>query len=224
MKFFIFIFLLLVLIFSLLYSNFNHADINFDSPQIVSSIIVLILLLSGMITRRHSFSKLIVDFSAWVGIFIVIIFFYSYRDNIKSSFSKFVSNVIPSKGIKNIDGSVTFSLSNNNHFMVDAFVNGVKVRFLLDTGATRVVLSYEDAKKIGFNVDSLKFSSPVQTANGITHTALINIEKIEIEHIMVSNIPASISKNNLGTSLLGMSFLQKLKNYNISGSYITLYN
>ncbi|MEZ5827760.1 MAG: TIGR02281 family clan AA aspartic protease [Hyphomicrobiales bacterium] len=111
----------------------------------------------------------------------------------------------------------------NGHFVFKAAVNERLATFMADTGATLVVLTYEDAEHLGLSPRSLDFSAPVQTANGVTFVAPVMLDRVRVEDIMVRNVPAAVaSKGALATNLLGMSFLGRLKNFQIQNGELVL--
>ena len=112
----------------------------------------------------------------------------------------------------------------NGHFVLPVMVNGQAITFLVDTGASVVVLRPEDAKKLGFEERQLNYSQRVLTASGITYVAPVNLEEIRIGHLTVSNITAAVSKEtmSIAVSLLGMSFLGRLRSYEVVGDRLIL--
>lgn len=111
----------------------------------------------------------------------------------------------------------------NGHFVFKAAVNERLANFVADTGATYVVLTYDDAQRLGFSPHSLDFSAPVQTANGVTRVAPVTLDRVRVEDITVRNVPAAVAeKGMLTTNLLGMSFLRQLKSFHIEGNELVL--
>jgi aspartyl protease family protein len=105
----------------------------------------------------------------------------------------------------------------------DADVNGRKATFMADTGATLVVLTYEDAARVGLSPHSLDFSGLAQTANGVARVAPVTLDRMRVEDITVRDIPAVVAeKGALTTNLLGMSFLGRLKSFQMQGSELVL--
>jgi len=102
-------------------------------------------------------------------------------------------------------------------------VNERLATFVADTGATYVVVTYEDAERLGLSPHNLDFTAPVQTANGIAHVAPVSLDRVRVEDITVRNVPAAVAeKGALGTSLLGMSFLSRLKSFQIQRGELVL--
>ncbi|MFV2035751.1 MAG: TIGR02281 family clan AA aspartic protease, partial [Halocynthiibacter sp.] len=91
--------------------------------------------------------------------------------------------------------------------------------------ATLVVLTHDDALRIGIDVGALRYNVPVQTANGTAKNALVHLQEITVGSITISNIRALIAKpEQLETSLLGMSFLSRLTSFQIGGDQLVLRN
>ena len=111
---------------------------------------------------------------------------------------------------------------NGNQYVVAASVNGNLIRFLVDSGATDVVLAPADAQKIGVNLDAVDWNIKSQTANGVSLNAAIQIAEIRIGSITKFNIPAIVMRTPGAPSLLGMSFLNRLKSWQISNGILTL--
>jgi len=111
----------------------------------------------------------------------------------------------------------------SGHFVFKAAVNERLASFVADTGATFVMLTYEDAERLGLSPRSLDFSAPVQTANGISYVAPVTLDRVRVEDITIRDVPAAVAgKGALGTNLLGMSFLGRLKNFQIQRGELVL--
>ena len=94
---------------------------------------------------------------------------------------------------------------------------------IVDTGASTVVLRHEDADRLGINMHTLHYSVPVQTANGPSQAARVQLDFIRIGNVGVRRVEALIAKpGTLHQSLLGMSFLSRLRSYEFSGDYLEL--
>ena len=98
------------------------------------------------------------------------------------------------------------------HVVVDAIVNGAAVKMLIDTGATLVALTPRDAEAAGVNLEALEWSAQVATAAGFARAAPLTLREIRLGQLSVYDIPAEVLRR-LNISLLGMSFLDRLKSY-----------
>ena len=103
----------------------------------------------------------------------------------------------------------------NGHFMVDAVVDGVEIRFLVDTGATSVVLTAEDAERLGYRLDGLEYSERYQTANGEILGAPVVLPELRIGDLEIEDVRSSVIRAPLSTSLLGMTFLSRLESFEV---------
>ncbi len=120
------------------------------------------------------------------------------------------------------DGRVTLYAGRSGHFEVKAFINDNSVNLLADTGATYVVLTFEDAEDLDLT-EHLKFTAEARTANGISRVAPITLESIEVGDITVRNVKAFVAQEGkLSSSLLGMSFIGRLSSFKMSGRELIL--
>ena len=103
----------------------------------------------------------------------------------------------------------------NGHFLVTAEVEDVEILFLIDTGASQVILTAEDAERLGHRVDSLEFSARFQTANGAIWGAPLLLSELRIGDLEIADVRASVIRAPMSTSLLGMSFLSRLEGYEV---------
>jgi aspartyl protease family protein len=106
------------------------------------------------------------------------------------------------------------------HVVLTASVNGAPVRFLVDTGASTVALSPADARAAGINPSALVFDKTTTTANGVVRVAPVILREIRIEQLSVENVAAVVDAN-LSGSLLGMSFLSRLKSFEMREGALT---
>lgn len=128
----------------------------------------------------------------------------------------------PSNGMAS-DNSVSYRADNSGHYSVNANINGENIDFIIDTGATSVVLTMDDAEKIGFNLDNLNFVAPASTANGIVYNAPVRLNALTVGPIRVEQVEGFVNQGELDTSLLGMSFLNRLSGYEVKNGLLTLY-
>jgi aspartyl protease family protein len=119
--------------------------------------------------------------------------------------------------------SVMLVADPSGHFLLTSTVDGVGVRMVVDTGASIVSLSQEDAHRAGINLEPSKFTAKVLTANGVILAAPVMLKEIAIGDISVRNVAAVVMpKQTLQVSLLGMSFLSRLSSYEVTGSRLIL--
>lgn len=117
--------------------------------------------------------------------------------------------------------SLVFRANPQGHVVVEAAVNGAPVRFLVDTGATMVVLTLKDAAAAGLSGSDLVFSMRTSTANGLARAAPVKLRELRIDQLMVRDVTAAVVEN-LHISLLGQSFLTRLDGYEMRDGVLTL--
>ena len=131
------------------------------------------------------------------------------------------SELSPASGL--VEGqSIRFPLDAEGHFIVEARVNGIPLRFMVDTGASDVVLSPADARRLGFTPDKLVFNRRYGTANGVVMGAPVRLRQVAVGPIVLENVRASVNAAPMGRSLLGMSFLSRLSGYEVARDHLTL--
>lgn len=109
------------------------------------------------------------------------------------------------------------------HYHAEAEINGRRVNVLVDTGATMVALTYEDAGTLGLPVRDSDFTHRVSTANGFGRIAPVMIDRISIGDITVRNVRGAVMEpGKLGTTLLGMSFLGRLQRVDMRAGTLVL--
>lgn len=102
-------------------------------------------------------------------------------------------------------------------FYVMAIVNGAPVKFLVDTGATMVVLTPDDARRAGVSPDEEHYNSSAETANGRTAMARVMLSEVVVGDKRTQAIEAAVVRYNLPVSLLGQNWLAQLNSITISG-------
>jgi aspartyl protease family protein len=119
--------------------------------------------------------------------------------------------------------SVVLSRNAQGHFQTDARVDGRRVNFLVDTGASTIALTAETAASLGIHPSPNEFTVGVRTANGTARAAPVEISMVEIEDITVHNVAAIVmSEGALSDNLLGMSFLSRLHRWEFASGRLEL--
>ena len=172
------------------------------------------------------FQKVVKYIGVWILIIGSLLLVYTYKNDIKKILNNVYINIIPGaiiEEVKNGKNTVSVIANQSGHFFIDSIVNGIKVRFLIDAGATDVALTRDDAKKLGVNLDKISYTKKMVTANGTIWCAPIKLDYIKIGRIIVYNVTASVGKGDkLNTGLLGMSFLNRLKSYQVHDNSLTM--
>ena len=162
----------------------------------------------------------------WAMIILVLVLGYSYRQEIETMSERVLSELLISRPATISTGpgaTVQVARARGGDFMAQAQVNGAAVNMLIDTGASSVVLTQEAAKAANLPLDLLKYDVAIETASGRTHAAAEVIDRIAVGGILERRVPALVSApGELKTSLLGMSFLNRLQSFEISGGRLLM--
>lgn len=122
-----------------------------------------------------------------------------------------------------IGSVVEIEAADNGHFNAEVEINGRPIEVMIDTGATMVALSYEDAERAGLLLNDSDFTSAVSTANGVARVAPVTLDRVSIGDITVRNVPAAVTeRGRMRTSLLGMSFLHKLSRFDMRSGRLVM--
>ncbi len=108
--------------------------------------------------------------------------------------------------------SIVLDRASNGHFQTEARVDGRRLEFVVDTGASYIALRESDAARLGIHPTQRDYSVKVNTANGVTRATLVQLNMVEVGNIVVRDVPALVHPDQaLGVNLLGMSFLSKVR-------------
>lgn len=165
--------------------------------------------------------------AVWIIIILALVAGYQYRYELQDVGHRITAGLIPGSPISNRDGNgvitVTLAKADNGHFEVRGEVNGATVPFMVDTGASSIVLSSEDARRAGLNPDELSYKTPIMTANGTTTAANVTLDSVKIGAIERRNIRAMVAQDGrMAGSLLGMNFLNTLSGFSVRGDRLIL--
>jgi aspartyl protease family protein len=121
-------------------------------------------------------------------------------------------------------GVVELKAGRNGHFETRAEINGRAVEVLVDTGASWIALTFEDAERAGIYIKDSDFTQRTQTANGIARAAPVILDRVTIGDITIRNVRASVAeRGRLHMTLLGMTFLSRLSRTEMRKGTLVLY-
>jgi len=201
-----------------------------DFAVIVAGVALIIFIGSSLAgSYRGRAGQAARDLLTWVLMVFVLVGAYSYREQLLGFGHRVVGELLPPgsalRGEAQVEGerSVTIRRRGDGHFMVKTETNGISLSMLVDTGASTVVLKPGDAQRLGIDVERLKYTVPVQTANGTTFAASVRLRNLRIGRISLDNVEALVARHGaLKENLLGMSFLSRLRSYEFTSDYLTL--
>lgn len=130
---------------------------------------------------------------------------------------------IPAAVVSTGPSAIALNADRHGHSHTDAVVAGRSLRMMVDTGATTCAFSEEDAARIGINVGPRDFTRTTSTANDLVRVAPVRIGSIQIGPVTVRDVEAVVvPRGLLTTNLLGMSFLKRVREFQIAGGTMTL--
>ena len=199
----------------------NHQQ--FASAAIGVSLL-LWLVLSGLRSARPSdIARMATAATVWAALLIALTGVYAYRFEASDIAGRIAGEFFPSEPQVGRGGQVIVNRRLSGEFVIAARVNGARASFLFDTGASAVVLTAADARRAGVDASRLDFDAPVSTANGAALAADVVVDQIAIGPIVMRNVPALVARPGaLDESLLGMSFLERLKSYAVERDRLVL--
>ena len=168
------------------------------------------------------------DAVTWLALGLGLVALYSYRDELMPIAGRVAGELLPGSAMtveESAGGAAEVRIRRriDGHFTAHVQVNGKPVSMIVDTGASSIVLRLEDARKAGIDTESLVYTVPVLTANGRTVAARVRLDKVSIGPLDRQKVDALIAQDGaLTQSLLGMSFLSRLRSYEFSGDFLTL--
>src|SRR5215212_1820527 len=194
-----------------------------DFASLVYKIALLIFIGGAVLALlRERIAEAFQAAAFWVVIGLLLAVGYTYRHDLRDIGERVLAELLPGRAVSR-GGVVEIARGNRGEFQVTAQINGARVATVYDTGASAVVLTQEAAKAAGLPLDFLNYSVPVETANGRARAAPVTLDRIAIGSIVERNVPALIAQpGQLRTSLLGMSFLNRLQSSEVRGDRLVL--
>jgi aspartyl protease family protein len=186
-----------------------------------------ILAAGGVFAAQRDWGTAIRNLGLWTLIILALVAGYLYRNDAQDFASRMSAGLIPGRAATITDengfNSVVLYKAENGHYQADVVIDGTTVSMMVDTGATAIALTYEDAERIGLSPARLSFDQTVMTANGPARTASVSLPRISIGGIERTNLRAGIAeRGKLDQSLLGMNFLETLSSFSFVGDELKL--
>lgn len=193
-----------------------------DAPRLVYLMLLLAALGAGFLFRSAIRLRETLKHAAiWVVVALALLVGYSFRDTLTAVKDRVAGELFPQSGEMR-GGEIVYRRASDGHFHIDAAVNGATVRFMVDTGATSIVLTKADARRIGFDPGRLRYTSVSSTANGIVYGAPVRLDTLRIGPVSLRDVPATVNDGEMFGSLLGLQFLDRLSGYEVRGDQLIL--
>jgi aspartyl protease family protein len=183
----------------------------------------------GMLGRyRGRAGAMLRDAVTWLALGLGLVTLYAYKEELIPIAARVVGEILPGTAMtveESIGGVTEVRIRKrlDGHFTATVKVNGKPVSMIVDTGASTIVLRPEDAAKAGIDTKALTYRVPVITANGRAMAARVHLDAVAIGPLDRQKVDALVAQPGaLTQSLLGMSFLSRLRSYEFSGDFLTL--
>ena len=191
-------------------------------PEIETSRLIYLILLLLMVAgwfymqNRQGLNKSLQQIAVWGMIFIGAAAGYGLWGDIARN------SGIPRQSYETGTGAVTIPRSADGHYYLTALVNGEAIRFVVDTGASDMVLTRQDAERAGLSPETLNYLGRATTANGEVRTAYVRLSEVQLGEVSDFDVPAVVNDGEMPQSLLGMGYLQRWGRIEIANNELIL--
>lgn len=214
----------------LLFTNGGARNFGMDNDSFGEMIRLLpfaLLLSVGILASRRSLGETVRQMALWLLIILALVTAYLYRGELRSVGERLLAGLIPGRAVvvtaSDGEAEVVLHKSLGGHFVTSVDVDGVSVSMVVDTGASAVALSYEDAVRIGIDPARLSFTRTILTANGRAMAAPARLRQVAIGPILRTDVEGLVvEEGKLDQSLLGMSFLSTLQSLQMRSDELRL--
>lgn len=169
---------------------------------------------SYFISQRGNLGKTAQQAAVWGLIFVGVIAVVGMWSDIRNT-------VTPRQQI-GAAGEIVLPRQPNGHYYLTLDVNDVPVDFVVDTGASQIVLSQEDAARVGIDPASLRYLGLANTANGQVRTAPVWLDRVSLGGLQDFDVPAVVNDGQMDGSLLGMTYLDSFDTIQIRNGELIL--
>jgi len=194
-----------------------------DFGSLAYKLAILVFLAAALsMMFRERFVQAVTMALLWVVVGLLLVIGYSYRFELGSVADRVVAELVPGHVISH-GRTVEVVRTRDGDFAITAQINGAHIPVVLDTGASSVVLTHDDAKAAGLPLDLLNYTVSIDTANGRTRAAPVTLDRLAIGGLEERSVEALVVQpGQLRTSLLGMSFLNRLQSWQVNGDRLIL--
>ncbi|WP_421593406.1 retropepsin-like aspartic protease family protein [Shinella sp. M27] len=200
---------------------------NNDFGRLVTLSAIGTMMGAGILASRRQWGESLRQAAIWLLIILALATGYLYRFDLQQVGNRLTAGLIPGRAVvttgTNGEQILVVHKGVSGHFETDVSIDGTPLRMMVDTGASSIVLTYDDAMRLGINPDNLVFSIEVSTANGRAMAAPVTLRQVAIGPIMRGTIRGMVTQaGQLDQSLLGMSFLETLGSIEITRDELRL--
>jgi aspartyl protease family protein len=179
-------------------------------------LVLLVIAVGGYFVAqaRSSLGKTAQQAAIWGVIFVGVIAGVGLWSDIRD-------DVMPRQSVVN-SGTIEVPRGTDGHYHLVLMVNGTTIPFVVDTGASGIVLSQEDARRVGIDPGALAYAGSANTANGVVRTARSRVNQMQLGEIIDRDVTVYVNEGQMDGSLLGMDYLQRFSRIEIANGKLIL--
>jgi aspartyl protease family protein len=181
-------------------------------------LMAMMLVLGSLMSRREPFAKLVTMALAWIAIFAAGFVLFTFRDNFGWVAQRLRAEALGTPVQQGRETRIPMAI--DGHFWVDGQVNGQKIKFLVDSGATVTTIDLQTAERAGIQM-SPRADELVRTGNGIIRVRTGRADNLKVGGITRSDVGVQIADND-DLNVLGMNFLSSLSRWGVEGRWLVL--
>ena len=182
----------------------------------------LVLVGSALFSRRIGFGEIVRNILAWVAIFAIFIVGFSYQQEILAVWTRVSGEMTGTNEQVVVGDTLRIKQAADGHFWVNARVNALPVRFLIDSGATTTAMTLATAGDAGIEISDSPFPVILSTANGSVEAQRGSIQSLEIGPMVAKGLPVVVAEEFGDANVIGMNFLSKLRSWRVEGTEMVL--
>jgi aspartyl protease family protein len=170
-----------------------------------------------LVANRRRMGRMVQMAAIWFFIFVGMVLVVGLWEDVSRT-------AMPRQDVILSDGGVVIEVprERDGHYHMTLGVNGAPIRFIVDTGASDLVLSRDDAARAGIDLGALRYLGRAYTANGEVRTAQVRLDEVEVGGMVDRGVPAVVNEGDMRVSLLGMSYLQEFGRIEIADDTLRL--
>jgi aspartyl protease family protein len=191
-----------------------------DTAKLVMAGLMIVLVASSLLGRQLKLGETLRMALVWLALFSIAFVLFLFRDEARGVWKRAQAEV-GGRAAETVGGTLRVPMRDDGHFWIEGDVNGTRVDFLVDSGATTTALSVASARAAGID-PTTRMPVTIQTANGAIDATPVRIATLTVGPVRQTNARAVVSVAFGDTNLLGMSFLSDLKSWRVEGRTLIL--
>lgn len=196
---------------------------DWDQVNLITLVGFLALLSASVVMgRRFRARDTLRNIAIWCAAFAMLGLGYTFRGELGRIGDRVRGELFPGTPVATGAHEMTIAESQDGSYYVDGTINGARAHFVIDTGASSIVLSPDDARRAGIDIAALDYSLPSETAHGTGFGAFTHVDRLDVGNIELRDVPVQVNKSPMSSSLLGLTFLHRLDSFGVQDGRLML--